>query len=116
MRAFLIEFKDAITARSGVYLIQRTDTMETLRHLGLTKRNLEEILLSLSIVNYSSGPEADRDRGGNIWVFGKMIKGEEIYIKIKVGDIKGTKIAKCISFHISVHPLRYSFAGDDAGM
>ena len=67
IHTFLVEFKKAVTRGSGVMLVPRHDTRVTLSHLGITKRNLEEILLTLSVDNYSSGPEADRDKGGDIW-------------------------------------------------
>lgn len=107
IHSFLIEFKKTVTQGSGVMLVPRHDTKATLSHLGITKRNLEEILLTLSVENYSSGPEADRDKGGDIWVFGKQIRGYEIYIKLKVAEVSGIKIAKCISFHIAKYPMEY---------
>lgn len=107
IHTFLIEFKKAVTQGSGVILVPRHDTLATLSHLGITKRNLEEILLTLSVENYSNGPENDRDKGGELWVFGKQIRGHEIYIKLKVAEVSGSKIAKCISFHIAKYPLEY---------
>ena len=107
IHTFLIEFKKAVTQGSGVMLVPRHDTLVTLGHLGITKRNLEEILLTLSVDNYSSGPEIDRGKGGDIWVFGKNIRSYEIYIKLKVADVAGTRIARCISFHIAKYPMEY---------
>jgi hypothetical protein len=107
IRKFLLEFKQAVTRGSGVYLVPRHDTLATLQHLGLTKKNLEEILLSISVNEYCSGPEADRDRAGELWIFGKRLHGHEIYIKLKVATVAGKKIAKCISFHIAKYPLSY---------
>lgn len=106
-RAFLLDFKDTVTAGSGVYLIPRDANRQTLKYLGLTKNNLEEILLGLTILDYCKGPDADRDQAGEIWVFGKEIEGENVYIKLKVADVKGKKIAKCISFHIAKYELNY---------
>ncbi len=103
----LQEIKKAATSASGVYLVPREDTLATLQRLGLTKKNLEEILLSLSVADYCSGPEADRDREGQLWIFGKRLRGHEIYIKLKVAMVAGKKIAKCISFHIAKYPLSY---------
>ena len=109
VRRFLLEFKQTVTRKSGVYLVPRMDTLATLQELGLTKKNLEEILLSLSVSDYCSGPETDRDRGGDLWIFGRQIQGNEIYIKLKVAAVAGKKIAKCISFHIARYPLSYPF-------
>ena len=107
VHTFLIEFKKAVTKGSGVQLVPRLDTITTLSHLGITKKNLEEILLTLSVNNYSKGPDPDRDKGGEIWVFGKQIRGYEIYIKLKVAKVSESKIAKCISFHIAKYPIKY---------
>jgi hypothetical protein len=107
VRDFLLEFKKAVTSASGVYLVPREDSLATLQHLGLTKKNLEEILLSLSVADYCRGPEADRDREGQLWIFGKRLRGHEIYIKLKVAMVAGKKIAKCISFHVAKYPLSY---------
>ena len=109
IQSFLIGFKQAVTQGSGVVLIPRHDTTVTLSHLGITKRNLEEILLALSVENYSSGPEDDRGRAGSIWVFGKEIRSYEIYIKLKIAEVSGEKIAKCISFHIASYPMEYPY-------
>lgn len=109
VRRFLVEFKQVATRGSGVDLVPRKSTRPTLLKLGLTKRNVEEILLSLSVADYCKGPVADRDRPGELWFFGKEIDGHEIYIKLKVTNVGGTDIAKCISFHFAEFPLTYPF-------
>lgn len=107
VRQFLLDFKQAVTS-SGIYIAPRRGvTRETLRQPGLTKRNLEEILLGLSVVDYCKGPEQDRDQPGDVWVFGKQIKGQELYIKLKVAEVNGAYIAKCISFHPAGFPMKY---------
>ena len=88
-------------------MVPRAETRSTLVQLGLTKANLEEILLRLSVMDYCQGPEPDRDRPGNLWIFGREIEGHEVYIKLKVTQAGGGQIAKCISFHIARHPLEY---------
>lgn len=108
-RAFLLDFKDAVTAGSGVSLIPREPNRLTLSYLGLTKRNVEEILLGLTVLDYCKGPEDDRDQPGEIWEFGLNVKGEDIYIKLKVANVNGKKIAKCISFHIAKYELEYPY-------
>jgi hypothetical protein len=44
---------------------------------------------------------------GEMWVFGKNVKGQEVYIKIMLGQPGRSTI--CISFHIAEHPLNYPF-------
>jgi len=107
VRQFLLEFKKAVEEH-GVYLIPRHDCIETLRHLRLTQRNLEEELLGLGVEDYSAGPEKDRGVPGDLWIFGRVICGQEVYVKVKLmTDDAGTRRAKCISFHIAARPLKY---------
>ncbi|MEW8402418.1 MAG: hypothetical protein AB2717_17065 [Candidatus Thiodiazotropha sp.] len=107
VRDFLLEFKQVATGGSGVDIVPRAETRPTLSRLGLTMANLEEILLGLSVADYCKGPEPDRDRPGSIWVFGREIEGHEVYIKLKVAQVRDRRIAKCISFHIAQYPLEY---------
>lgn len=111
VRTFLLTFKKTVTAGSGVHIVPRENTKATLTELGLTKANLEEILLSLSIRDYCKGPEAERDRvgrsAGEIWFFGKRIQEREVYIKLKLFQVDEQMQAKCISFHFAESSLHY---------
>lgn len=111
VRDFLLTFKKAVTTGSGVYIVPRDSTRDTLSELGLTEANLEEILLSLSIRDYCKGPEADRDAvgrtSGEIWFFGKKIQSRDVYIKLKLFQVNNQMHSKCISFHFPEHPLAY---------
>lgn len=109
VRKFLLKFKQVVTAGSGIDLVPRRETLATLQYLGLTKRNLEEVVLGLSVADYCMGPELDRDRPGEIWEFGKDMDGHDVYIKLKLADAGGAKIAKCISFHIAKYPLKFPY-------
>ena len=44
---------------------------------------------------------------GDIWEFGKVINGVEVYIKLKIADAACERIAKCISFHKAKFPLDF---------
>ena len=112
VRDFLLQFKQAVTQGSGVDIVPRQDTLRTMSQLGLTKSNLEELLLSLSVADYCKGPEDDRDRSGHIWVFGKQVAQQDVYIKLKVFDVKGVSMAKCISFHIAEFEMKYPYRQD----
>ncbi len=87
--------------------------MEALAKLGITKKNLREEIMILSVENYCEGPEPDRDRPGDIWVFGKQVGTEEIYIKLKIAQVGQEKIAKCLSFHAANFPLCYPFRSEE---
>ena len=106
IRDFLIEFKESIKDR-GLHIIPRAKNNQTIRELGLTMSNIREIIFGLGVKDYSKGPELDRDKPGEVWVFGKQVDGKEIYIKLKLAIIEGVRTSKCISFHIADRPLRY---------
>ena len=40
-----------------------------------------------------------------MWIFGKDVKGKEIYIKITMGSFGNSVI--CISFHIAEYEMQY---------
>ena len=42
-----------------------------------------------------------------MWVFGKDVKGQDVYIKISIGINNASAI--CISFHIAEHDIKYKF-------
>jgi hypothetical protein len=107
IRDFLLQFKKIVAEGRGLDIVNRRENIETLAKLGLTMKNLREEILTLSIENYCEGPEPDRDRPGHVWVFGKQIGSEEIYIKLKIAQVGKEKIAKCISFHTASFPLYY---------
>lgn len=109
IRDFLIEFKRIATEGRGIDFIPRRDNLDALADLGLTLRNARDEIMALSVMDYCEGPEDDRDKPGEIWVFGKEIEGKEVYIKLKVASAGEEKLAKCISFHISRRPLRFPY-------
>jgi len=61
------------------------------------------------ISDYHAGPLPDRDKPGEVWIFGKRIEENEVYIKLKIAHADREKIAKCISFHTAKKPLFYPF-------
>lgn len=107
VRDFLLEFKQVATEGSGVDIIPRQETRVALAQFGLTMANLEQLLLDLTVANYHKGPEPDHDKPGHVWVFGCEIEDQEVYIKLKVAEAGGARIAKCISFHPAKFPLGY---------
>jgi len=109
IKDFLLEFKKIIVSGRGLDIVNRHENLEALVKLGLTKKNLKEELMTLSVENYCEGPEPDRDRLGDIWVFGKQVGTEEVYIKLKIAQVGKEKIAKCISFHTANFPMCYPF-------
>ena len=70
-----------------------------IKTLGITIKIARGLLQSLSIENYVSGPELTGTKFCDIWVFGLPLDKTEVYIKIKMFDVKGRTRCKCLSFH-----------------
>ncbi|MEA3428376.1 MAG: type II toxin-antitoxin system MqsR family toxin [Thermodesulfobacteriota bacterium] len=105
---FLKEFKQLVQ-EGGLYVVNRPEHQKSLVDLGLTKEACKVEILGLSVTDYCKGPQPDKDRPGDIWVFGKEFAGREVYIKLKIAQVESPKIAKCISFHAAKQPLCYPF-------
>ena len=105
---FLKELK-LLVSRQGLYLVPREVNMKALAKMGLTRANLKDEILSLSVADYCEGPSRDRNQPGFLWVFGKQVMCHDVYIKLKISDVKGSgkKTAKCISFHEADFPMSF---------
>lgn len=108
VRAFLRAFKK-IALHRGVHFIPRREFLETRAWLDLTKENCRDEIMALTVDDYCKGPSPDRDRPGDVWIFGKRISGTDVYIKLKLASVEGQTIAKCLSFHPAGHPLCFPF-------
>lgn len=106
---FLIEYKALVSTGRDFQFYERPERNSALLSLGMTFSNLKAELRGLSVLDYSSGPEQDRDQLGMIWVFGKEINSREFYIKLKICDTNPGRLAICISFHEAEEPIRYPF-------
>jgi hypothetical protein len=104
----LKEFKDLIFEH-GLLVTNRLVNRDALLDLGLTGRQRDEIILELSVSDYSSGPIRDEYKPGHYWVFGKRIDGVEVYIKLRIAGQPGKEQAVCISFHKAERQLNYPF-------
>jgi len=104
-KGFLEKFKKVVK-RSGLHVIPRKENREALVELNLTKKIRKDIIMELTTANYIAGPEADRDRSGEIWIFKEDTGGVEIYIKLKLIEKDCGSFAKCISFHKAQFPMK----------
>lgn len=105
-------FLDLFNIKAQVFGIRfrndREKNREALLQLDITPMQRELIVKNLQVQDYVEGPVIDvLNREGEMWVFGKDVKGREVYIKITLGYENGQTI--CISFHIAKHPLAYPF-------
>jgi hypothetical protein len=86
----------------------RGKNAQTLADLEIQPIEREKILLNLKVEDFAEGPLEDTlYKGSDLWVFGKEIKKNEIYIKISIGY--GESGVLCISFHIAERPMSYPF-------
>jgi hypothetical protein len=103
---FLADFKAKLAIWQVVYRDDRNKNTQTLLTLELTPAQRTEILKKLTADDYSEGPlEEKLYQGVDMWVFGKLVKQKEVYIKITLGAA-GTSVI-CISFHIAAHKMNY---------
>ena len=106
IREFLCVFKKA-GEKERIRFVGREKNWDYLADTVITASMREEALFSLSVLDYVEGPLPDKDKTGELWVFGAKVYGQEIYTKLKVVIMNERIFAKCISFHRPEHPLRY---------
>lgn len=105
---FLNEFKFKLGFWGLIYRSDRDKNKITLLELDFDIPKLRKVLENLEVENYIEGPiEDDLYKISPMWVFGKTIKGFEVYIKISMGN-ENDKVL-CISFHFAEFRLIYPF-------
>ena len=110
--SFLIEMKKTLSRPNSLQMVRRIKNMQALAEIGYTKDDVRDVLYSLMVEDYYSGPEKDHDSNfpGDIWKFGKIVDKDEFYIKLKL--LKSDKqIVVCLSFHKAKYPISYPFKG-----
>jgi len=108
VKDFLREFKLKMSIWNIVFLDDRGKNSQTLADLEVMPVERNKILEKLEVDDYCDGPLKETQLGGSeMWVFGRTLKGKEIYIKITLG-VEGTSVI-CISFHIAEYPMKYQF-------
>ena len=99
--------KEKIKVFGIIYRDDRGKNAQTLVDLEITPKYRDTVIINLETEDYSEGPViATLNLCGEMWVFGKDVKGQEVYIKITL--CKGAS-ALCISFHIAEPPMNYPF-------
>lgn len=108
VKSFLDQFNIKAQVFGILFRDDRPKNAEALLELDITRMQREVIVKSLVPQDYVEGPVIDvLNKQKEMWVFGKDVKGREVYIKITLGYENGQTI--CISFHIAEHPLEYPF-------
>ena len=86
----------------------RQKNSRALLALEISPDKRKQIIENLEVEDYSEGPLDDDLYGiASMWVFGSMVKGREVYIKISPGRFGSPVI--CISFHDAEHTMNYPF-------
>ena len=107
VQRFLNQMKEKIKVFGIMYRDDRGKNAQALINLEITPKYRDSVIINLEVEDYSEGLVIDTlYRCGEMWVFGKDVKGQEVYIKITLG--KGSS-ALCISFHIAERPMNYPF-------
>lgn len=97
----LTALKEA-TDKGSFTFLPRKKNMDFLAKNGWSIDDVKRAIRALSLQDYDSGPEADRDIPGsdeNIWKFNTQYLGKEIHIKVKLIIRRGDHYVICMSFH-----------------
>lgn len=106
---FLSDFKELMG--QGKYIVSNHHkNLQALINLGITNRIRDDLIRSISLGDYCSGPNPDQLHPGHYWIFGKNIEKAEIYIKLKIVAYTNNEVAICISFHPAEYSLSYPFS------
>ena len=108
IKIFLQLFKQTAEKPDHLLFVDRERCLTAITQLGLSLEQAIAEIMSISIDDYCEGPESDVARPDEyIWVFGKVISGDEMYIKLKIKTIQGEQYAMCLSFHACDFELKY---------
>ena len=105
---FLRDLKQKIKIWGILYRDDRGKNAQTLADLELRPIDRDKVIENLKVNDYCQGPLDEKLYGGkDMWVFGKEVKKNEVYIKITIGFPSDSIV--CISFHVSEYTLNYPF-------
>lgn len=112
VKYFLQELKQIIKVWGIIFSNRPKNSIQNLADLSITAKMREEIILNLKVEDYSEGPLEESQQGGvEMWVFGKLIKGQQIYIKLTISKVTGGAI--CISFHKAEFTMEFPLMGSN---
>lgn len=105
---FLNNFQSKLKIFRIIFRDDRGKNTQALAELEITPIYREGIIKNIVAEDYCEGPIVDTlNTYGEMWVFGKDVKKQEVYIKISLGHPNSATI--CISFHKAERPLKYPF-------
>ena len=102
VQRYLNDFQIKFKVFGILFRDYRKKNAKALLKLEISTEQRKKIIESIKVEDYSEGPLDDTLYGiSSMWVFGKAIKGTEVYIKISMGMSNSQVI--CISFHDAAH-------------
>ena len=106
VECFLKDFKTKLSIFHILFMDNRGKNAQALLDLEISSIKRIEILKKLAVEDYSQGPLEENMHGlPPMWVFGKEVKGTDVYIKISMGAANSQTI--CISFHPAEYVMNY---------
>jgi len=89
------------------------DYKKTLLALGFNKSSVINEISTITVENYSEGPKPEIGSINDVWIFGKTIQNQEIYIKLKIIGMNNRAeeidTLYCLSFHFAEKCLVYPY-------
>ena len=105
---FLTEFKIKMKIWDVVFRSDRDTNIQALADLDIRPVDRKKVLENIKLTDYSEGPLEEKLHGGNnMWVFGRSVNSQEVYIKISMGTQNNPVI--CISFHAAKYKMKFPF-------
>jgi hypothetical protein len=106
IQAYLSQLKAKLLV-FGVVFRNRDKNLNAIAELEISPMQREDFIKELTFTDYCSGPNIDTDVPGrpDLYEFGIMINGKEVYIKLSMG--LPNKPVDCISFHLAEWPMKY---------
>ncbi len=110
VETFLFEFKQKMKVFDIYFRDERGKNKQALADLEIRPIDRLPVIENLLVEDFCQGPLQEQlYENADMWIFGKQVKNNEVYIKITMGK-PGTRVI-CISFHIADHPLHYPLKG-----
>lgn len=108
VKKFLDDFHQKTKVFDIIFRDERNKNFNSLLKLEISAIQRKAIISALCSEDFSEGPFPDTlHHISKMWIFGKKLKKQEIYIKISMGYPNSSTI--CISFHIAEKTMHYPF-------
>ena len=105
---FINNFQSKLKIFQIIFRDDRGKNTQALAELEISPTYRETVIKEIVVEDYSEGPIVDiLNKYGEMWVFGKDVKKQEVYIKIALGHPNSSTI--CISFHKAERPIKCPF-------